>query len=136
MTALADTPIAEPPLAIHPEVRSGDKHRLIITLDVNNASRYHLLVIRSFRDLEAERLFFRLPSRRLPTVLHRRALRKLLILDAAEVLEDLLIPPGNRLEKLRGDRRGQFSIRINDRWRICFRWDEGDAHEVEIVDYH
>ena len=58
------------------------------------------------------------------------------MLDAAEKLEDLRIPPGNRLEKLAGDRRGQHSIRINDQWRICFRWSEGDAYEVEIVDYH
>jgi addiction module HigA family antidote len=64
------------------------------------------------------------------------ALRKLLLLDAADRLEDLRIPPGNRLEKLTGDRQGQHSIRINDQWRICFRWSEGDAYEVEIVDYH
>ena len=64
------------------------------------------------------------------------ALRKLLLLDAAEKLEDLRIPPGNQLEKLVGDRKGQYSIRINDQWRLCFRWEEGDAYEVEIVDYH
>lgn len=63
-------------------------------------------------------------------------LRKLLILDAAEGLEDLRVPPGNRLEKLRGDRVGQHSIRVNDQWRVCFRWDGSDAHDVEIVDYH
>ena len=62
--------------------------------------------------------------------------RKLLLLDAAETLEDLRIPPGNRLERLSGNRQGQHSIRINDQWRICFRWSEGDAYEVEIVDYH
>ncbi len=64
------------------------------------------------------------------------ALRKLRILDAAMSLNDLRVPPGNRLERLRGERAGQHSIRINDHWRICFRWDEGDAHDVEIVDYH
>jgi proteic killer suppression protein len=64
------------------------------------------------------------------------ALRKLRILDAAMSLNDLRVPPGNRLERLRGERAGQHSIRINDQWRICFRWDEGDAHDVEIVDYH
>jgi len=64
------------------------------------------------------------------------ALRKLLLLDAAEKLEDLRIPPGNQLERLAGDRKGQYSIRINDQWRVCFRWEEGDAYEVEIVDYH
>jgi proteic killer suppression protein len=67
---------------------------------------------------------------------HRIALRKLLLLDAAEKLEDLRIPSGNRLEKLTGNRQGQYSIRINDQWRICLRWSEGDAYEVEIVDYH
>ena len=64
------------------------------------------------------------------------ALRKLLLLDAAEKLEDLRIPPGNQLERLAGDRKDQYSIRINDQWRVCFRWEEGDAYEVEIVDYH
>jgi toxin HigB-1 len=66
----------------------------------------------------------------------RKALRKLLVLDAAERLDDLRIPPGNQLEKLTGDRQGQYSIRINDQWRICFRWKDGDALDIEIVDYH
>lgn len=68
--------------------------------------------------------------------LRRTALRKLLILDAAETLNDLRSPPGNRLEKLRGDRAGKYSIRINEQWRICFQWRDGDAYEVEIADYH
>jgi proteic killer suppression protein len=68
--------------------------------------------------------------------LEHKALRKLLILDGVERLEDLRVPPGNRLEKLTGDREGQHSIRINEQWRICFRWSEGDAYDVEIVDYH
>jgi proteic killer suppression protein len=68
--------------------------------------------------------------------MQRNALRKLLLLDAAEQLDDLQAPPGNRLEKLAGDRKGQHSIRINDHWRICFRWHQGDAYEIEIVDYH
>ena len=68
--------------------------------------------------------------------LERIALRKLLLLDAAEILEDLRVPPGNHLEKLSGTRQGQHSIRINEQWRVCFRWHGGDAHEVEIVDYH
>jgi proteic killer suppression protein len=93
-------------------------------------------MIRSFRDKETERLFSRRFSWRFPPSLHRPAWRKLAILDAAERLEDLRVPPGNRLEKLSGDREGQHSIRINDQWRICFRWSEGDAYDVEIVDYH
>ena len=93
-------------------------------------------MIRSFRDKETERVFNRLPARRLPSDITRAARRKLLILNAAEKLSDLRIPPGNRLEKLSGDRRGQHSIRINERWRICFRWRDGDAYDVEIVDYH
>jgi proteic killer suppression protein len=66
----------------------------------------------------------------------RGGLRKLRILDAATTLDDLKVPPGNRLERLQGDRSGRWSIRINDQWRICFRWRDGDAHEVELVDYH
>ena len=76
------------------------------------------------------------PVRRLPKRIRRRAQRKLVILNNAADLNDLSVPPGNRLEKLSGNREGQYSIRINDQWRICFAWDEGDAYEVEIVDYH
>ena len=93
-------------------------------------------MIKSFRDRETERLFRRLPVRRLGAGVQRIALRKLRMLDAATALEDLRVPPGNRLEKLRGNRAGQHSIRVNDRWRICFRWRSGHAHDVEIVDYH
>lgn len=93
-------------------------------------------MIRSFRGRDTERLFARRPVRKLGTDVQRAALRKLRILDAAENLGDLRVPPGNRLEKLRGKRSGQHSIRINDQWRICFRWKAGDAHDVEIVDYH
>lgn len=93
-------------------------------------------MIKSFRDRDTERLFHREAIRRLPSRLLQPALRKLLILDAAERLEDLRLPPGNRLEKLKGDRAGQYSIRINDQWRICFQWRDGDAYEVEIADYH
>jgi len=93
-------------------------------------------VIRSFRDRDSEKLFRRERIRRLPSTLHRLALRKLLMLDAATSLHDLRVPPSNRLEKLAGDRAGQYSIRINDQWRLCFRWVGTDAHEVEIVDYH
>jgi proteic killer suppression protein len=93
-------------------------------------------VIKSFRCRETEKLFRRVHSKRFHSGLERIALRKLLLLDAAEAPEDLRVPPGNRLEKLLGTRQGQHSIRINERWRICFRWHEGDAYEVEIVDYH
>jgi proteic killer suppression protein len=93
-------------------------------------------MIRSFRDREAERIFLRERRTKFAHPLPKLALRKLLLLNAAESLDDLRVPPGNRLEKLVGDRRGQYSIRINDQWRVCFRWEDGDAHEVEIVDYH
>ncbi len=93
-------------------------------------------MIKSFRDRDTERAFHRERVRRWPESVLRAALRKLLLLDAAETLQDLRAPPGNRLEKLRGVREGQHSIRINDQWRICFRWRDGDAHDVEIVDYH
>lgn len=93
-------------------------------------------MIRSFRDKGSEKLFHRERSRAVPARLKKAALRKLLILDAAEELGDLRVPPGNRLEKLRGDRAGQHSIRINDRYRICFSWKHGGADAVEIVDYH
>ncbi len=93
-------------------------------------------MIRSSADRDTERLFSRDSVRGLPPALQRAMLRKLVMLDAADTLQDLLSPPGNRLEKLRSDRAGQHSIRINEQWRICFRWRDGDAHEVEIVDYH
>lgn len=93
-------------------------------------------MIRSFRDPETEKLFSRRGSRRLPPEIIRPGLKKLVLLHAAESLQDLRVPPGNRLERLSGDREGQHSIRINERWRICFVWKDGDAHDVEIVDYH
>jgi len=93
-------------------------------------------MIRSFRDAATEALFCREPSKRFSKSLAEAALRKLLILDAAGTLEDLRVPPGNRLEKLAGDRRGQHGIRINSQWRLCFVWRGGNAYEVEIVDYH
>lgn len=93
-------------------------------------------MIRSFRQRDTERLFRRELVKKLASDVRRVALRKLLLLDAAESLEDLRVPPGNRLEKLAGDRAGEYSIRINDQWRVCFRWKDGDVHDVEIVDYH
>lgn len=93
-------------------------------------------MIQSFRDRGTERLFRRERSRAVPADLQRVALRKLTQLDAADTAEDLRVPPGNRLEALRGNRRGPQSIRVNERWRVCFVWQSGDAHEVETVDYH
>jgi toxin HigB-1 len=92
-------------------------------------------MIRSFRSRDAEALFHDVPVRRFRAI-ERLARRKMLYVHRARVLEDLKAPPGNRLQALKGDRRGQYSIRINDQWRICFTWRSGDAHEVEIVDYH
>lgn len=93
-------------------------------------------MIRDFADKEAEKIWGGTPSRRLPADMQSTARRKLRMLNNAENLNDLRVPPANRLEALKGDRRGQYSIRINDRWRICFRWADGDAHDVQIVDYH
>jgi toxin HigB-1 len=93
-------------------------------------------VIKSFASQETSELFAGRSSRHLPIAVQRRALQKLVALHAAADLGEIGRIPGNRLEKLAGDRRGQYSIRINDQWRICFRWHEGDAYNVEIVDYH
>ena len=90
----------------------------------------------SFRDGETEALWLHGKSRRLPPDLQRRAFKKLAILHAAVALDNLAVPPGNRLEALRGTRAGQHSIRVNDQYRVCFRWQDGNAFEVEIVDYH
>lgn len=93
-------------------------------------------MIRSFKDKETERIWQGDRSRRLPHDIQASARRKLRMLNNAQSIEDLRIPPANRLEALKGKRRGQHSICINDQWRICFVWREGDAHDVEIVDYH
>ncbi len=92
-------------------------------------------MIARFADKRTERLF-RLERVREFIAFERVALRKLAMLDAAHRIEDLLVPPGNRLEMLKGDRAGQWSIRINDQWRVCFRWEGNDAYDVEICDYH
>jgi proteic killer suppression protein len=93
-------------------------------------------VIASFRDRETEWVWNGKFSRKLPTDIQKPALTKLRILNAAVRLENLRVPPGNKLESLRGNRKGQYSIRINRQWRVCFRWSGGNAHEVEIIDYH
>lgn len=93
-------------------------------------------MIKSFRDKSTERIFHRERVKRFGSNVQRLGLRKLRMLDAATTLDDLRIPPANRLEKLKGDRAGQHSIRVNQQWRICFVWKGGDAYEVEIVEYH
>jgi proteic killer suppression protein len=93
-------------------------------------------MIRSFADRETELIWRETVSLRLPRDIQHPALRKLRYLNRARRLDDVRIPPGNRLEKLKGARAGQWSITINDQWRICFRWKEGDAFDVEITDYH
>jgi proteic killer suppression protein len=93
-------------------------------------------MIASFRDGDTERLWRSGKSRRLAADLQRRAFKKLAVLNAAVALDNLKVPPGNQLEGLRGDRRGQHSIRVNDQYRVCFLWRDGNAFDVEIVDYH
>jgi proteic killer suppression protein len=93
-------------------------------------------MIKSFADKETERLFWGRKSRAVPSQVRERALSKLLVLNAATDVEDLRVPPSNHLEKLRGQRKGQWSIRINKQYRVCFSFEGGDAHDVEIVDYH
>jgi proteic killer suppression protein len=93
-------------------------------------------MIRGFHNKGTEARFNRKLSKKFPSDIQRTALRKLIILDSAESLNDLQLPPSNRLEKLLGDRKGQYSIRINERRRICFKWLRRDAYDVEIVDYH
>ena len=93
-------------------------------------------MIKSFRGKETQKIFERTFSKKLPQNIQAKARQKLVLIDAAAELEDLRIPPGNRLEELKDDRKGQHSIRINDQWRICFVWKNGDAYKVEIVDYH
>lgn len=93
-------------------------------------------MIRSFRSAETETIWQGRRSRRLPPDIQPVALRKLMMLNRARTLQDLRVPPANRLEPLKGARAGQWSIRINRQWRICFVWQDGDAHDIEIVDYH
>lgn len=93
-------------------------------------------MIQNFKDKEAKKIFERQRSRKLPPEIQQVALRKLRMLNRAQTLQDLRVPPANRLERLSGDRAGQYSIRINAQWRICFEWEAGNALNVEIVDYH
>lgn len=102
-----------------------------------NVTRYTIdLMVKSFKDKETEKVYSREGSSKLPRNIQQVALRKLRMINNAKNLNDLRIPPANRLEKLKGAREGQYSIRINDQWRICFTWKEADAYDVEITDYH
>ncbi len=116
------------------------KHQLFphyfLPLDVIRYSFYTISVIKSFKCKETEKIFNRIFSKKFPNDIQRVALRKLRMLNRAKILNDLKVPPANRLELLHGDRKGQYSIRINDRWRICFKWNNGEVNNVEIVDYH
>lgn len=93
-------------------------------------------MIRTFKDKETEKVYNQIFSRKLPNSIQKTALRKLIMIDNAEALEDLKVPPANRLEALKGERLGQHSIRIDDQFRICFVFKEGDFYDVEITDYH
>ena len=93
-------------------------------------------MIKTFSCKETEKIFNRNFSKKFPQNIQRVALRKLRMINRAEILNDLKVPPANQLETLRGNRKGQYSIRINDQWRICFKWNDGEVYNVEIVDYH
>lgn len=93
-------------------------------------------MIKSFRGKETENIWNQAFVKKIPHDVQRIGLRKLFILNHALTLDDLKVPPGNRLERLVGDRKGSYSIRINDQWRVCFKWSNGDAYDIEIVDYH
>lgn len=118
-----------------PLERAPFYHVSRLSIDVKRITLYTHRVIKSFRCADTERLHNRERTRRFQAV-EAIARRKLRQLEAATELRDLSAPPGNRLEALHGDRKGQHSVRINDQWRICFIWREGNAYEVEIVDYH
>ena len=107
-----------------------------ITLDVKRNALYNTFVIKTFNDEETQRVFNRERSKKLPSDIQQVALRKVRMLNNAYILADLRIPPANRLEKLTGDRSGQYSIRVNDQWRICFERKSNNAFGVQITNYH
>ncbi len=109
---------------------------LLVTLDDAIPSGYYATMIRAFKDKETEAVFNGRFARKLPHDIQHIAERKLIMLHRAATLNDLRVPPANRLEALKGERQGQHSIRINVQWRICFEWREDGVYEVEIVDYH
>jgi len=105
-------------------------------LDFRHVTRYILDVIKTFADRRTQELYSRGTAKRVPPDILKRARRKLEYVDLAMTLDDLRVPPGNRLHALGGDRQGQFAICVNDQWRICFRFVDGDAYDVEFCDYH
>ena len=107
-----------------------------MTIDTNSITHYYICVIRSYRDRDTRAVAERQRVSKFPWDIQHRAQRKLVLLNNARTISDLRVPPGNRMEALSGDRSGQHSIRINDQGRICFVWSEGNAYQVEIVDYH
>lgn len=109
---------------------------ILLPIDVYTQNVYNTSMIRSFADKETWKIYNQIFSKKLPHDIQRIALRKLIMLDNAINLDDLKVPPGNRLETLHGNRKGQYSIRINDQFRICFREKDNDFYEVEIDDYH
>ena len=129
-----------PTLAARPCQRLIDSEHLpqpmSVVVDTNSTLHYYPSVIRSYRDRDTQAVAERRSVRSFPGHIQRRAQKKLMIINNATDLNDLRVPPGNRFEALSGDRDGQYSVRINDQWRICFVWYEGDAYQVEIVDYH
>lgn len=108
----------------------------LITIDVSIVLRYYSYVIVNCRDRDTQAMWETGKCRKFPPSVYKSANYKLAILDAATELSELLLPPGNKLEALKGSRKGQHSVRINDQFRICFVWKDGNAHDVEIVDYH
>jgi len=109
---------------------------ILIVLDNSNTLYYYIIMIISWPDKETEKIWNGIFSKKYPRDIQRNARKKLFHIHSAIDLKDLRIPPGNKLQALKGNRKGQFSISINDQWRICFRWKNGSALDVEIVDYH
>jgi proteic killer suppression protein len=109
---------------------------MVLTIDDINVTRYYMMVIDSFKDKETEKIWNETYSKRFPRDIQRAGLRKLILIHRSKDLNDMRVPPGNRLEQLSGNRKGQYSIRINDQYRNCFRWENGSAIDVEITDYH
>ncbi len=109
---------------------------MLIFLDTHHVTDYACDVIKTFADKHTQQLYLTGKSKRLPADVITRAVRRLEYIDLATGLDDLKVPPSNRLHALKGDRSGQHAISVNDQWRICFRWEDGDAYDVEITDYH